>query len=461
MTRLKDLFKLHAILENTYRWAVRVLKPEITAHINRWMRRPPLLAARETREDAASSPAVPGQSGPRTIAQTPTAVEGQATEIGGALLNSMSEPNGLPLEQEVGGKGGTQRPGELENQGEVEGQEAVESQGEVEGESELEEPEALENQEGLDHQEALEDDEELDGDYVPESKEELDSEEEFSSKWELGSEEDSSGEEELGGERALSGEAELGSEDEPTEEEVVAISAEVPGSREGTPTEEDTDSEESARGEEQILEHKPTPEKPGAREKAPSGQPTSKQPKIRFSTPKLVRHEDPEAQQATQISRSAESRPTRLQSKFEAFQTQSVSDRGSSAPRPKKVDQFDFGHGVFDFTVPGAPRMQLPGFASAMPFTPPASTDNTPLKQPPARTPDRPASPSDGRGNKSQGPRPIFPPTPGPEVDKSGDGKHHRPIFPPTPGPEVDKSGDGKHHGPKWRVSGNDGKRRH
>jgi hypothetical protein len=94
---------------------------------------------------------------------------------------------------------------------------------------------------------------------------------------------------------------------------------------------------------------------------------------------------------------SADSWPTGIRFEFKVSQPESMPRPESTHVRPQKLSLFDFNHGVFnDFTTPSAAKMHLPGFASAMPFTPPASADNTPLKQPSGKTPDRPSSPSDG-----------------------------------------------------------------
>ena len=94
-------------------------------------------------------------------------------------------------------------------------------------------------------------------------------------------------------------------------------------------------------------------------------------------------------------------------------------------PRPRKLPLSDFTDGVFnDFAKPGAAKMHLP-------FTPPASTNSTPLKQQPLRetVPARPRSPSDERAFWLQGLRAALPPTPEPTPDGKTDRGRGRPIL--------------------------------
>jgi hypothetical protein len=86
----------------------------------------------------------------------------------------------------------------------------------------------------------------------------------------------------------------------------------------------------------------------------------------------------------------------------------------------KGIDLNSDANNVFvgGLNVPAMGKMRLPGFASAMPFTPPASTDNTPQKQAPGNTPGRPMGLSDGRDKTFSQTLQALLPTPGPSPDE-------------------------------------------
>jgi hypothetical protein len=133
------------------------------------------------------------------------------------------------------------------------------------------------------------------------------------------------------------------------------------------------------------------------------------------------------ASQAT----SADGWPSGIRFEFKAPKPDGMPATPESTPsRPRRVNTSDFDNGIFrDFTAPGALKMCLPGLFSTMPFTPPPSTDNTPLKQAPAKTPRRPGSPCDGRGNSWQSLARATLPTPEPTPDETTGRGRDRPVL--------------------------------
>ncbi len=110
---------------------------------------------------------------------------------------------------------------------------------------------------------------------------------------------------------------------------------------------------------------------------------------------------------------------------------QSMPQPSATPPRPRTFNVLEFDEGVFrDFAVPTVTTMRIPEFGSAMPFTPPASTDNTPLRQPLGATRGRLGlgGPSDGRDVFAHGERAGLP-TPEFERDETTGRERNMPIL--------------------------------